>query len=132
MAVLSMSETSLSWSRVEVGPGWARMVLRVPATTLTCPLGTSQQVVLKWTRHGCQAAPENVLRIAAFSPVGVSEIFSTTPWSPRFLRRRKVVQNTSSSVSPTSKSKTSRLPSAATPVANSMCLWSFTPLHFGH
>jgi hypothetical protein len=56
--------------------------------------------------------------IAAFRPVWASEMTSWTPPRPRaFSDRRNAVQNAPSSESPTSNPRTSRLPSAVTPVA---------------
>ena len=50
--------------------------------------------------------------------VGWSEMTSRTPCRPRAFRlSRKRVQNDSSSLSPTSKPRTSRVPSAVHPVA---------------
>jgi hypothetical protein len=66
----------------------------------------------------CHAAPMSTEPMAAFSPVWASEMTSCTPPSPRAFRpRRNAVQNAPSSLSPTSKPSTSRLPSAVTPVA---------------
>jgi hypothetical protein len=56
--------------------------------------------------------------MAAFSPVWASEMTSWTPVSPRALsERRNAVQKAPSSLSPTSRPRTSRLPSVVTPVA---------------
>ena len=60
----------------------------------------------------------NTEPIAAFRPVWASEMTSWTPPSPRaFSERRNAVQNAPSSESPTSNPRTSRRPSAVTPVA---------------
>ena len=73
---------------------------------------------MKWTRHRCHAAPIKTELIAAFSPVCASLMTSCTPLSPRaFDDRRNAVQNAPSSESPTSNPRTSRRPSAVTPVA---------------
>ena len=64
-----------------------------------------------------------VRSIAATSPACWSEITSGTPARPRFFNEvRKPRQNTSSSLSPTSKPRTSRRPSVLTPVATTTAL----------
>lgn len=79
-----------------------------------------------WTRHRCHAAPWNTVSIAAISPVCASEMTSFTPPRPRALsERRKLVQNGCNSVSPTSKPRTSRRPSSATPIATTTA-WETT------
>ena len=73
---------------------------------------------MKWTRQRCQAAPISTDSMAFFRPVWASLITSWIPASPRAFRpRRNAVQNAPSSLSPTSNPRTSRRPSAVTPVA---------------
>ena len=99
--------------------GWAKIVRIAAATISWLPLGTTASTLrMKCTRQRCQAAPMNTEPIAAFRPVWASEMTSWTPPSPRaFSERRNAVQNAPSSLSPTSKPRTSRRPSAVTPVA---------------
>src|SRR5581483_1024818 len=64
--------------------------------------------------------------MAFLSPAWASEMTSCTPARPRVRSdRRKAVQNAPSSLSPTSKPRTSRCPSAATPVATTTA-WETT------
>jgi hypothetical protein len=108
-----------SCSRTAAGPGWAKMVRMVAATISAEPFGTwASTLRRKCTRHRCQAAPRSTEPIAVFSPACASEMISCTPPRPRaFSDRRNAVQNAPSSLSATSNPRTSRCPSAATPVA---------------
>ncbi len=73
---------------------------------------------MKCTRHLCHAAPSSTVSIAPFRPACASLMTSCVPVSPRvFSERRNAVQNAPSSLSPTANPRTSRCPSAATPVA---------------
>lgn len=75
------------------------------------------------TDERCQEAPSITRSIDARSPSWASEMTRRTPASPRALSERKnAVQNALSSLSPTARPRTSRLPSAATPVATTMAL----------
>ncbi len=81
---------------------------------------------MKCTRQRCHAAPWNTVPMAFFSPLCASEITSVTPPRPRVFReRRNAVQKPSFSLSPTSKPRTSRRPSAATPKATTI-VWDTT------
>src|SRR5690606_4105635 len=89
--------------------------------------GTFERTLrMKWTGQRCQLAPANTVSIAEISPVCASLMTSFTPPSPRALsERRKLVQNGCDSVSPTSNPRTSRRPSAATPIATTTA-WETT------
>ena len=78
---------------------------------------------MKCTRHLCQAAPSITASMEDRRPSWASEMTRRTPVSPRARsERRKEVQNALSSLSPTARPNTSRLPSALTPVATTMAL----------
>jgi hypothetical protein len=67
-------------------------------------------------RHRCQAAPSRTDPVAAFSPVCASGVTSCIPVRPRPRReRRKAVQNTPDSLSPTPDPRTSRRAVGADP-----------------
>ena len=95
------------------------MVRMVTATISAEALGTLARALRrKWTRQRCQQAPVRTAPMACLRPGWASEITSWTPASPLALsERRNAVQNALSSLSPTSQPRTSRPPSADTPVA---------------
>ena len=78
---------------------------------------------MKWTRQRWWPLPCRVRAMAATRPACWSEMTSCTPDRPRFFNPvRNARQNTSSSLSPTSRPRISRRPCSVTPVATTTAL----------
>src|SRR3954453_21258634 len=103
--LVSWSRTSSQVAATVVASGWAKMVRNTAATMSVWVLGTrASRLRAKWTRQRWCAVPWKDRLRAATRPACWSEITSRTPPSPRFFRSvRKARQNTSSSLSPTSR-----------------------------
>src|SRR3954452_20454284 len=103
--LVSWSRTSSQVAATVVASGWAKMVRNTAATMSVWVLGTrASRLRATWTRQRWCAVPWKDRLRAAMRPACWSEITSRTPPSPRFFRSvRKARQNTSSSLSPTSR-----------------------------
>src|SRR4051794_12399937 len=106
--LVSWSRTSSQVAATVAASGWAKMVRNTAATMpMTVGVGLGYQASrlrAKWTRQRWCAVPWKDRLRAATRPACWSEITSRTPPRPRFFRSvRKARQNTSSSLSPTSR-----------------------------
>src|SRR3954452_2160254 len=101
----SWSRTSSQVAATVVASGWAKMVRNTAATMSVWVFGTrASRLRAEWARQRWCALPWKDRLRAATRPACWSEITSRTPPSPRFFRSvRKARQNTSSSLSPTSR-----------------------------
>ena len=92
-------------------------------------LGTRhKRFLMKWVRQRCQTAPGKVAAIASFKPGWASDVMRATPERPRaFNPRRKSSHPAPSSDVTTSTPRTSRCPSALTPMAVSVATFTILP-----
>gem|GEM_PF-2259158 len=125
-----------SWSRTcsqvactALASGWAKIVRNSAATMSLWDLGTrASRLRAKWTRQRWCAAPAKHRDRALTSPACWSEITRRTPDRPRSFRSvRNLRQNVSSSLSPTSRPRISRVPCWVTPVATTTRLGHHLP-----
>src|SRR3954451_4395298 len=103
--LVSWSRTSSQVAATVVASGWAKMVRNTAATMSVWVLGTrASRLRAKWARQRwCAVAWKDRLRGATRAACWVG-MTSRTPPRPRFFRSvRKARQNTSSSLSPTSR-----------------------------
>ena len=122
-----MSATWSSWSRT--APGWAGED-RADRGGDHVGVGLGDAALrMKWTRQRCQAAPWRTVRDRGDEPaVGVGDDQLHASQATAAQVAENSVQNVSVSLSPTAQPRTSRCPSAATPVATTTAWETTRPL----
>ena len=128
-ALASWSRTCSQVACTALASGWAKIVRNSAATMSLWDLGTrASRLRAKWTRQRWCAAPAKHRDRALTSPACWSEITRRTPDRPRSFRSvRNLRQNVSSSLSPTSRPRISRVPCWVTPVATTTRLGHHLP-----